>query len=142
MALDEQSDDKMSLTSVALELFKMRSMQSGTTPQQLAINCFRDAKVFLEITDQLTAGEIELSVDDRNPLDTAFAPNLKRTHPINLMSREWGDIKKVQSVLADLEANPAADAYEPYAWGKPETNQARALFPAVVHRFQQLSSMK
>ena len=142
MATSDKLNEKLSLTTVALELFKTRSMQPGTTPNQLAIHCFRDAKAFLAITEQLVAGEIDLNVEDSNPLDSAFAPNLKRTHPINLMSRSWGDIKKVEAALAELEANPAADVYEPYGWGKPEVNQARVLFPTVVQRSQQLAKTK
>lgn len=142
MPVMEKMTEKLSLGAVALELFKTRSMQLGTTPQQLAIHCFRDAKAFLTIVEQLAAGELDLNVEDTNPLDAAYAPNLKRTHPINLMSRAWGDIKKVQAALADLDANPAAETYEPYGWGKPEVNQARALFPAVVQRSQQLVKVK
>jgi hypothetical protein len=142
MDSSEKTSDKWNLNAVALELFKARSMHPGTTPQQLAITCFRDAQAFLKVTDQLVAGEIELVNSDANPLDVAFAPNLKRTHPINLMSREWGDIAKVQTALTDLDANPAADTYEPYSWGKPEVNQARALFPAVVQRSQLLSKVQ
>ena len=74
------------------------------------------------------------SIADSSPLDPAFAANLKKTHPINLMSKEWGDLRKVREALKFLEENPSLEAYEELSWGKPEVNQARALFPTVVQR--------
>lgn len=142
MANPEKTTDKMSLPIVALELFKGRSSHQGIAPRQLAIGCFRDAAAFLAAAEDVQAGNVDWFAEDTNPLDSAFAPNLKRTHPINLMSRAWGDLKKVQSVLADLEANPAAEFYELYSWGKPEVNQARALFPAIVNRAKQFTTAK
>jgi len=140
MTNSEPIHDPLNLTSVALELFKSRSIHQGASPRQLAIGCFRDATAFLAAADDVLSGEIDLSDEDTNPLDPAFAPNLKKTHPINLMSRVWGDLNKVRDVLDELEASPAADSYEPLSWGKPEVNQARALFPAVVHRAKQVST--
>ncbi len=142
MATSDKTTDELDLSAVALELFKSRSLQSGANPQQLAIICFRDATVFLAAAQEVLAGGMDLFAEDTNPLDEAFAPNLKRTHPINLMSRAWGDLRKVQAALADLDANPTVDFYEPYSWGKPEVNQARALFPAVVSRAKQLAPAK
>jgi hypothetical protein len=130
------------VTTVALELFKERSSQSGISPKQLAIDCFRDAAAFTQVAEDVLTGDIDLLDVNADPLDEAFAPNLKRTHPINLMSRAWGDLNKVQAVLAELDANPALEVYEPYEWGKPEVNQARALFPAVINRAQQLAVAK
>jgi hypothetical protein len=130
------------LTAVALDLFKGRSTQSGLNTHQMAITCFRDAKIFLAAAEQVHAGKLDIEEDESNALDIAFAPNLKRTHPINLMSRAWGDLQAVQKVLAYLDANPKADFYEPHSWGKPEVNQARALFPAVVDRARQFVAAK
>lgn len=142
MAPSDKSAPSPRLNDIALELFKSRSPQAGITPQQLAMNCFRDARVFLEVADQVVSKTWDSVPEDTNPLDVAFAPNLKRTHPINLMSRAWGDIKLVQKALADLNANPKAESYELYGWGKPEINQARALFPAVIQRAAQVPLSK
>jgi hypothetical protein len=142
MATADKTTENMNLASVALELFKGRSLHHGVTPRQLAIDCFRDAAEFLAAAEDALAGKIDWFADDTNPLDSAFAPNLKRTHPINLMSRAWGDLKKVQATLAELDANPAAESYDSYGWGKPEVNQARALFPAVVKRSKQFIEAK
>ena len=142
MAASDKTRDSSQLTSIALELFKERSWQSGISPEQLAIDCYRDATAFLATTADVIAGKIELSSDETNPLDIAFAPNLKKTHPINLMSQALGDLAKVQSVLAELDANPGIDSYEQYGWGKTEVNQARALFPAIMIRAKQLATTK
>ena len=142
MTGSEKSTETLSLPFIALELFKGRSPQSGVNPRQLAIDCFRDATVFISAAQELRSGKKDLFEEETNPLDLAYAPNLKRTHPINLMSRAWGNLQKVQAALADLDAHPSAEFYEPYGWGKPEINQARALFPAVVSRAKQLSSAK
>ncbi|HEY0984650.1 hypothetical protein [Schlesneria sp. T3-172] len=141
MPVTEKNTESLNRSMVALELFKARSVSGGGSPRQLAISCFRDAMVFLEAAYEIQSGRADLSADE-SPLDPAFAPNLKRTHPINLMSRVWGDLRKVQEALADLDANPGADYYEPYSWSKPEVNQARALFPTVVNRLKQMTSGK
>lgn len=137
----EKASENLNRSAVALELFKVRSAQPGGNPRQMAIACFRDAAIFLAAADEVQSGRADI-FSDESPLDVAFAPNLKRTHPINLMSRAWGDLRKVHDALADLEANPGADFYEPYSWGKSEVNQARALFPAVVNRSKQLTPVK
>ena len=142
MTISEHSNSALDITAVALELFKERSSQIGISPKQLAIECFRDATTFTNIAEDVMSGEIDLIAEDTNPLDVAFAPNLKKTHPVNLMSRAWGDLNQVRTVLAELDANPAAEQYAPYGWGKPEVNQARALFPAVVNRAAQFSKFK
>ena len=142
MATSDRSMTTPSLTSVALELFKERSSQMGVSPQQLAITCFRDAQVFLDTAQQVLDAKLDPNEDDKNPLDIAFAPNLKRTHPINLMSRTWGNLKLVREALAALDANPKLEFYEPHSWGKPEVNQARALFPAVISRANQFAVAK
>ena len=142
MTGSEKSTETLSLPFIALELFKGRSPQSGVNPRQLAIDCFRDATVFISTAKDLQSGKKDLFEEETNPLDLACAPNLKRTHPINLMSRAWGNLQKVQAALADLDAHPSAEFYEPYGWGKPEINQARALFPAVVSRAKQFARAK
>lgn len=68
-------------------IFSRCSAQSGISSHQLAMTCFRDAKIFLEAAELVDAGKLDFLEEDTNPLDVAFAPNLKRTHPINLMSR-------------------------------------------------------
>ena len=130
------------IAELAKQIFVEQFGHSQIGYKQLTINSFRAATEFLAGAQSVQNGEIDLFEEDRNPLDDAKAPNLKKTHPINLMSKAWGDVRLVQAALDDLDANPAAETYEPYGWGKPEVNQARALFPAVVNRAKQLSTTK
>lgn len=127
MANEKNSDAE--LKAVALELFKA-SRVAGVSAQQIATRCFKDASAFLEVSTKVLSGSVDIFAEDNNPLDEAFAPNLKKTHPINLMSREWGSLEKVREVLSDLDQNPKLESYEKYGWGLPEVNQARMLFPA------------
>jgi hypothetical protein len=142
MAHAEKPMNSQNLTDVALDLFKERGAQSGISSHQLAMNCFRDAKIFLDAAELVHSGKLNFLEEDTNPLDVAFAPNLKRTHPINLMSRAWGNLAAVHKAFNDLDANPKAESYEPHGWGKAEVNQARALFPAVIQRAKQMVSAK
>jgi hypothetical protein len=142
MGISDKTNATPNLVTVALELFKGRSQQPGISPRQLAMTSFRDARIFLDAAEEALDQKLDDLSDDANPLDIAYAPNLKRTHPINLMSRAWGNLDSVKSVLAYLDAHPKADSYEPHSWGKPEVNQARALFPAVVNRASQTTNAK
>lgn len=142
MTISDTADEQFNVAAVALQLFKERSTQSGISPKQLAIECFRDATAFTQVAEDIATGDVDLNSEDDNPLDVAYAPNLKRTHPVNLMSRTWGDLEKVREVINDLDANPAVESYELYEWGKPEVNQARYLFPAVINRAKEFDLAK
>ena len=113
---------------------------ANRSSEQVAMQCFRDAQSFLKVSEQIAKGGIE-DHPDNNPLDPAFAPNakLKKNDPLNVMSREWGDIGKVRRILNELNATPAATTYEELGWGLQQVNQARDLFPAVVERADKLA---
>ena len=136
MTNSRNSNETFNLSTVALELFKFRCLQPGISPQQIALECFRYAKAFIVAMEQVLSNGLPTTDEDSSPLNGAFAPNLKKTHPVNLMSRTWGDIKQVEAVMSHLDADPTTEFYEPYGWGKPEINQARALFPAVINRIK------
>lgn len=130
-----QTDNK--LQALAFELFTQRSaMLGGRSAEPVASQCFRDAESFLKVAERVEKSGLA-SIADSSPLDPAFAANLKKTHPINLMSREWGNLAKVREALKFLDENPSLESYEELSWGKPEVNAARALFPAVVQRADQ-----
>lgn len=139
MAEKQNSASDAELKMVALELFKS-SRVNGLDSQRIALRCFKDAASFLEVAEDVLTGGVNLHEVDSNPLDEAFAPNLKKTHPINLMSREWGNLDKVRSAL-EMVRNPEIESFEDYNWGKPECNQARALFPAVIARADKLEKL-
>lgn len=125
------------LKAVALELFKVRR-NGGVSAAQVALSCFRDAQSFLDVADQIEMGDLELGAD-KNPLDDGYAPNLSKTHPINLMSKEWGDIQKVRDALKIVES-PTVNSLDQYHWGKNECNLARTLFPGFLRRAEELAA--
>ena len=138
-AAAKQNDTKR-LYDTALDMFKHSRIGVGSADQK-AMHCFRDAAAFLKVADKISSGQLDLESIDNNPLDEAYCPNLKKTHPVNLMSRHWGSVKKVTEVY-EMVRNPGVESYEELGWGKPECNQARALFPAVIERAAALSSSK
>lgn len=115
----------------AFELF--RSSAVGVAPEMLAIRCFRAAQAFCDAADKIISGEVSIYQIDNNPLDDAYAPNLKKTHPVNIISKKWGDLKKAVEAWEHVQ-NLSVKEYEPFGWSEPECNQARALFPAVLDR--------
>ena len=124
--------------SVALELFKSRSMlvaQRGT--EMVAARCFSDAAAFLEVAAKFRSGEIVATASDPWGAE-AFAPKLPKNHPINLVSREWGDRSRVNRLAKMLEANKANLDYElqdgDLSWSRATTNTARNLFPAYADK--------
>ena len=121
------------VTDVAMEFMKHRNSNGGA--HQLAIRCFRDATAFLEIAAKFASGELSVKAIENNPLDEAHAPNLKKTHPINLVSQRFGDIQKVAKIF-EMVKSPDVVSLEEYNWGLQECNQARAIFPAVLEKAQ------
>lgn len=133
----KQSDSNVK--EVAFELFKNCQMNTGS-PEQLAIKCFRNAAVFLKTAEAIASKKIDLSAIDNNPLDEAYCPNLKKTFPDNMASRQWGNLKRVLEICEILEKNPMLESIEDLGWGKPEVNRARILFPAVAKRQRELET--
>jgi len=128
----ESSSDSARLEKTAFQLFQ-NARQNNNSPKQVAIRCFRDAAAFLETADQIMNGSIDIVAIDNNPLDEAYAPNLKKTHPCNMISRELGSVKLVQETY-EMIKSPGVQSYEKYDWNLDECNKARALFPAVLER--------
>jgi hypothetical protein len=122
----------------AFELFKASAF--GVSPKMLAIRCYRAAQEFCDAEDEILNGTVSISVIDNNPMDDAFAPNLKKTHPVNLISKKWGDLKKAMEAWQHVK-NLSVNAYEPYGWEMPECNTARALFPSVIKRAREVGML-
>lgn len=138
MADNNKTQSSNAIKDLAFSLFTQRSgFAHGQSAENVARRCFIDATAFLKVSDTIGSEGLQ-PIEDLNPLDTAFARNLPKTHPINLMSREMGNVNRVKEVFEALEANPKAESYEPLGWGMPEVNQARALFPAVLERANKL----
>lgn len=127
----------MSLENVAFELFKSMHMFPGS-PEQHAIRCYRNAAAFISMSEKIQLGEVNPTAISNEVLADAYAPNLKKTHPINLMSKEWGSVKKVKEAFAEIK-NPEVKEYELYGWKESEINTARRLFPPMLEREAELA---
>lgn len=138
MAEKQSSPVTSRLDEIALELFKARSLGGlhSETTRAIAVACYRDAQVFLDAQSQITSGQFDPFAEERNPLDPAFAPNLPKNSPWNLMSRQYGSLSRVCQVLKDLEAQPSLTTYERDGlnWDAAQTRAARDLFPGVRQR--------
>lgn len=132
-AADKDVSSDAELQALALDLFRTGRNAMGS-PKQIAIKCFRDAAAFRDVMRQIMSNEIDVFFEDNNPLDQAHAPNLKKTHPLNLMSQAWGSIEKVRNTLAALEAAPTDTIYDLYGWGAQEVSIARFHFPEVIRK--------
>ncbi|WP_397570653.1 hypothetical protein [Schlesneria sp. T3-172] len=130
-------DDALQLQEVALAFASERSTQHGLS-RGMAVACFRDARLFLDVAKDALSGKLDAN-EWVTALDAAFAPNLKRTHPINLMSHALGSLKDVKRVHEALNANVAAESYDEYEWGKQEVALARHMFPAVLERARSMN---
>lgn len=124
---------------VALQLFAHRSR--GVASEQVAVQCFKDAKAFLAVAAQADAGELDKVAPAGPQLSDVSAPNLDKKHPINLASKALGNLARVQKIGQWLKANPTPERDpEELAgrinqefdlnWGLPEIDTARVIFPA------------
>jgi hypothetical protein len=119
-------------TERAFRLFVERTA-AGVRPlhqQQVAEQCFRDARAFSAVAARAAKGDTFDATPENNILSDASAPKLKPTHPINMVSRQFGDRKRIVEIAKRLEANPTLDELPDLDWGKPEVSTARALFPS------------
>jgi hypothetical protein len=132
-AADVKSADKKAIAEIARDLFAERSARAfGRNVKSLAIQCYRDAATFHEISQLYELDALETDKPAGPQLSEVSAPNLKKTHPHNLVSRRFGDLKKVREVNAWLKANPTAETYEDLEWDAPTTKLARILFPEFI----------
>lgn len=149
--------DAEQLEQYAFQLFSDRSsrgvMKRGAGT--LAKACFRDAKEFMDAAKLLRDGDPkQLAPSAFDALSDASAPNLKPTHPLNLVSKRFAEkntkktgeaaanaaINRVSEIYAKLQAHPTAettseiDGLDGLEWDKATVNTARAIFPAFAKK--------
>ena len=124
-AISSQIEDK------AFHLFAARTAMGYAKRgvDQLALNCFRDAEAFLNVAKKIRTGEATVKAPVGKQLATASAPNLKPTHPLNMVSQRFGDINRVKKIYDQLLASPSMEKLEEFDWGKQEVETARLVFP-------------
>ena len=120
------------LESLAFEIFKetVAKIPANRLGEQVAIEAYRKAEAFLKIRDRVRSGEPLVKQADGPQLCDASAPNLKKTHPHNLVSKRFGDLAKVNRIAKWLGDNPTTETSEEMDWDAPTTALARVLLPA------------
>lgn len=127
------ASDADAVQQVALQLFAERSGRGKADPREIALQAFRDAKVFTEVSELYLADNLPVAAAE-DPRAICFAPNLKKTHPYNLVSRQHGDLNRVARIYAQLEANQNLETLEELEWDAPTTTLARTLFPSYLEK--------
>lgn len=143
MADQKTAPSPEQVQNVALELFKSRTgVFRQFSPEAVAIQAFNDASVFLEVAAKIRSGEMDMKPVEVWGAD-AFAPKLPRNHPLNMVSREWGDRSRVNRIAAALEKNTHPEyAYSEgdLSWDASTTNRARDLFPTFADKHDKSKS--
>ena len=118
----------------AFELFIARRAQLGLRgdAEQIAAECYHDAEAFLKVFHRVRAGEDPTARPAVPQLSDCCAPNLKPTHPVNMVSQRFGTLEQVQRIHTRLQADQELTALPEFEWGAAEIHTARALFPAFV----------
>jgi hypothetical protein len=136
---DSTELDELAFRLYAERIAKMPAQINGEESSRWA---YVKAQDFLSIRDRVRGGEEPKLATSR--LSDASAPNLKKTHPHNLVSRrfakEHGGEEKVLAMLKEIHNwllnHPRSDespvAFDKFDWDVPTTNLARVLFPDYV----------
>jgi hypothetical protein len=131
------------LEDLAFEIYSKRIAAAGNArhADAEALDCFRKAEAFLKVRASVRKGETK-TVHAPSILADVHAPNLKRTHPHNLVSQKMGNLSKVKEINDWLNKNPTPEtepeelvsrlreAFSDLGWDLPTINTARAIFPA------------
>lgn len=131
------------VNAMAFEIFKDRVAAGNLkrSAEAEAAHAFQMAESFLKTRAAYAKGEIKPKAIEAARLSAASAPNLKRTHPHNLVSERFGNLDRVKKIKAWLDAHPTPEKdpddlihqlnreFADLSWDLPAVNTARALFP-------------
>lgn len=122
------------LQDAAFELFSRRTATGvrSTQIEQVVKQCFRDARKFLDVAAKIATGEIDSTPEPVSILSPVRAPNLKPTHPHNMVSQVHGNLNRIKQIHDMLKADPTLAAVPDLDWGQPEVALARTIFPEYV----------
>jgi hypothetical protein len=144
MAGEKQTTTNTELDDMAFDIFKetVAKSQTGRGGERQAKMAYQKAESFLAVREAVRNGDLEPSKQDGPMLTDCCAPNLKRTHPHNLVSTRFGDLKKVDRINQWLSKNPTPEGnpdelidrakkeFPELEWDLPTINTARAIFPS------------
>lgn len=147
-ATDTSEIDELAFRLYAERIAKMPAQVNGEESSKWA---YRKAADFIAIRDRIRDGES--TAERKTKLSEVSAPNLKPTHPHNLVSQRFCDanggeekvLARVKAINAWLLAHPRSDEnpvaldqldrFDPstrFDWDVPTTNLARVLLPNYV----------
>lgn len=141
----KETADTTELDELAFRLYAERiaKMPPGASGETASGWAYKRAEEFLQVRSKVRAGE-PAAVESK--LSDVCAPNLKATHPHNLVSRRYAEsdhggeakaIAFIKSVVEWLKANPATNEnpnpYKRLDWDVPTTNLAREILPQYVN---------
>ena len=132
------------LDSLAFDIFARRiaAQPINRNAEHEALEAYRKAEAFITVRDSVRSGALVPAKLSGPQLCDCSAPNLKRTHPHNLVSQAFGDLAKVNRIKAWLDKNPTPESdpselvvkcnreFPELGWDLPAVNTARAVFPA------------
>jgi hypothetical protein len=131
------------LNAMAFEIYKDRvAMGAKCSHDQEALAAFKMAEAFVKVRTAIAKGDVKPRDMEASVLSNCRAPNLRKTHPYNLVSQVDGDLARVKQIHAWLEKNPTPEtepqelvhrlnrAFSDLGWDLPAVNVARQIFPA------------
>lgn len=140
MAEQTNNNGNAELDRIALEIYARGSQHTGRGSEQDALLAYQRAEAFLAIKDKVRGGLLKAKAV-APVLADCHAPNLKKTHPHNLVSQAAGNVDTVKRLAKWLSSNPTPEGdpqelvdklnseFPALDWKLPEINVARAIFP-------------
>lgn len=131
------------LDQLAFEIFTQMVAKSSINRggEQQARAAYVKAEAFLAVRDRVRAGDMKAVKPEGPVMADCFAPNLKRSHPFNLVSQKMGDLNKVNRIAKWLDSNPTPESdpeelvtrinreFPDLSWDQPTINTARVILP-------------
>lgn len=123
---------------------RIAKMPAQVNGEEMSRWAFRKAEEFLSVRNKVRSGEDTTAALSGPQLCDVSAPNLKPTHPHNLVSKRFAQanggetvvLNRIKQIADWLDKHPRSDdaetKYEPLDWDVPTTNLARVLLPSYV----------
>ncbi len=140
---DKKDYESNELKRVSIELFAASFAMAGgrINAEALSDASINAAQVFLARFGQFKAGKV---VFDRleDALADCHAPNLRQSHPVNLVSRKYGKLDRLAEIWSQLEKLPeSANEFSEFPeWKRGEITTARTLIPATLEKAKEIQS--
>lgn len=140
---DIKEVDNPELDQLAFDIFSKRiaAQPSRQASERDVIGSYREAEMFLAVREKVRAGEVKPKAPEGPQLCDCSAPNMRKTHPHNLVSQRFGNLDRVSRIKQWFDQNQMAENdsdelvtkinhdFPDLGWDLPAVNTARAIFP-------------